>query len=45
METQENDLKKVVSLSKEELTKIFLQLSLTEIEDILDKINEVDTND
>lgn len=39
------NLKKILSLSKEELEKIFSQLSMTEIEDLLDKLDEVNKND
>lgn len=38
-------LKKILSLSKEELEKIFSQLSLSEIEDLLNKLNEVGENE
>ncbi len=39
------NLEKILSLSKEELEKIFSQLSMTEIEDLLNKLNEVSEND
>ena len=42
--TNEN-LEKILSLSKEELEQIFSQLSMTEIEDLLNKLNEVNEND
>jgi len=38
-------LDKLLSLSKEELNKIFAQLSLSEIENLLDKLNEVKNDD
>ncbi len=42
-ETNNNkELEKLLSLSKEELEKIFSQLSLSEIEDLLEKLKEVD---
>lgn len=45
-ETNANEnLKKILSLSKEELEKIFSQLSMTEIEDLLNKLDEVNKND
>ncbi len=41
-ETNNNkELEKLLSLSKEELEKIFSQLSLSEIEDLLEKLKEV----
>ena len=41
LETNNNEnLEKLLSLSKEELEKIFSQLSMAEIEDLLDKLNE-----
>ena len=40
-----NNLEKILSLSKEELEKIFSQLSMEEIEDLLNKLNEVNKND
>lgn len=39
------NLDKILSLSKEELEKIFSQLTATEISDLLDKLNEVTEND
>lgn len=39
------NLEKILSLSKEELEKIFSQLSMEEIEDLLNKLNEVNNND
>jgi len=39
------DLEKLLSLTDKELKSIFYQLSLTEIEGLLDKLNEVDYND
>lgn len=39
------NLEKILSLSKEELEKIFSQLSMEEIEDLLNKLNEVNKND
>lgn len=39
------NLEKLLSLSNEELEKIFSQLSLTEIEDLLNKLKEVTQND
>ena len=45
-ETNANkNLEKILSLSKEELEKIFSQLSMAEIEDLLNKLNEVNKND
>lgn len=45
-ETNANkNLEKILSLSKEELEKIFSQLSMQDIEDLLNKLNEVDNND
>lgn len=41
----ENGLEKILSLSKEELEKIFSQLSMEEIDDLLTKLDEVDSND
>lgn len=40
-----NNLEKIMSLSKEELEQIFSQLSATEIEDLLTKIDEVRKDD
>lgn len=40
-----NNLDKLLSLSKDELQKIFSQLSVIEIEDLLEKLNEVERND
>ena len=34
------NIDKLVSLSKEELEKVFATLSLTEIEDLMSKLNE-----
>lgn len=34
------NIDKLVSLSKEELEKVFQSLSLTEIEDLMSKLNE-----
>ena len=39
------NINNLFSLSKEELEKIFSQLSLTEIEELLNKLNEVSEND
>ena len=39
------NLEKILSLSKEELEKIFSQLSVEELEDLLNKLNEVNKND
>lgn len=36
-----NNLEKILSLSKEELEKIFSQLSISEVMDLLEKLNEV----
>lgn len=45
-ETNANkNLEKILSLSKEELEKIFSQLSMEELEDLLNKLNEVNKND
>ena len=40
-----DNLEKLLSLSKEELEKIFSQLSVEEVEDLLNKLYEVDNND
>ena len=40
-----NGLEKLLSLTKEEFEKIFSQLSVAEIEDLLQKLNEVETDD
>ncbi len=45
MNEQKNELDTLLSLSKEELNRIFSQLSAVEIKDLLDKLNEVDSND
>lgn len=42
---EQSELDKIMSLSKEELQRIFSQLSAVEIKDLLDKLNEVDAND
>lgn len=39
------ELDKLLSLNKEEINKLFAQLSLSEIEDLLDKLSEVKNND
>lgn len=39
------NLARILSLSKDELEKIFSQLSMKEIEDLLNKLNEVNEND
>lgn len=45
-ETDNNkNLERIMSLSKEELEQIFSQLSLEDIEDLLNKLNEVCEND
>ena len=36
-----NDLERILSMDEESLNKIFSEMSLEEIEDLLDKINEV----
>lgn len=38
-------LNKLLSLSKEELNSIFSKLSVKEIENLLNKLKEVDTNE
>lgn len=38
-------LNKLLSLSKEELNSIFSKLSVKEIENLLNKLNEVDINE
>ncbi len=43
--TINKNLEKILSLSKEELEKIFSQLSIKEIEDLFNKLNEVKKND
>jgi len=40
-----SNLKKLLSLSKEELEKIFSQFSITEIEDLLNKLKGMVKND
>ena len=40
-----SDLEKLLSLNKEELEKIFSQLSISEIGDLLNKLNGVGKND
>lgn len=40
-----SNLEKILSLSKEELEKIFSQLSIKEIEEVLNKLKEVKKND
>lgn len=40
-----SDLEKLLSLNKEELEKIFSQLSISEIGDLLNKLNGVEKND
>ena len=45
MNEKDNNLEKILSLSKEELEKIFSQLSIKEIENLLNKLNEVTDND
>lgn len=40
-----DDLKKVLSLSESELENIFSKMSMEEIEDLLDRVNEVSIND
>ena len=44
-EDMSEELKKLSSLSKEELEKIFSEMSLIEIEELIDKLNEVKSND
>ena len=39
------DFEWILSLSEEDLKKIFSQLSLTEIEDIITRLNEVNKDD
>lgn len=41
----DNNLDKIMSLSKEELARIFSQLSVEELEDLLNRLNEVGIND
>ena len=41
-EKEKNEaIDKILSLSKEELSKIFAQMSASEIADLLDRLNEV----
>ncbi len=40
-ENNNNDFEKISSLSEEDLNKIFKEMTPEEIEDLLDKINEV----
>ncbi len=42
---EKNNLDKITSLSNEELNNIFSQLSASEIEDLITKINEVGTDE
>lgn len=42
---KDKGLEKLLSLDKEELEHIFSQLSMIEIEDLLNKLNEVAKND
>ena len=44
-ETIDNNLERILSLNQEELRQIFSQLSMEELEDLLDKLNEVNLND
>lgn len=44
-EQSNNNLEKLSALSKEELEKIFSQLSLAEIEKLLKDLEEVDKNE
>lgn len=39
-----NDLKKIMALSKNDLEKIFSELSVSEIEELLIKLKEVNSN-
>ena len=41
----DKNLEKILSLSEEELHNIFSELSAMEIENLLDKLNEVSKND
>lgn len=41
----EKTLEDILSLTEEELEKIFSKLSMTEIEDLLKRVNEVSQND
>lgn len=43
--TDNKNLEKILSLSKEELEKIFSQLSMKEIEDLLNMLNGGNIND
>ena len=43
--TINKNLEKILSLSKEELEKIFSQLSIKEIEDLFNNLNGVKKND
>ena len=44
-ETIDNNLEQLLSLNQEELKQIFSQLSMEELEDLIDKLNEVNGND
>ena len=41
MNQEDKDLDRVLSLTKEELTDIFNQMSISEVEDLIDAMNEV----
>lgn len=43
--TTTNNLERVLALNDAELEQIFSQLSLLEIENLLDKLNEVEKDD
>ena len=43
--SRSENLEKLLSLSKEELEKIFSQLTVEEVSDLLEKLNEVSSND
>ncbi len=45
MENNDLELNTLLSLSTEELEKIFSEFSLSEIEDLLNKLNEVGYNE
>lgn len=38
-------MEKLLALSKEELTQLFSELSVSELEDLLDRLEKIRTND
>ena len=43
-ESNKNELERILSMDEESLNKIFSEMSLEEIEDLLDKLNEVEND-